>query len=78
MLVIADAERAVALAGIMGGRDSEVSASTPTCLIESAHFEPQRVRAAARRLGLQTDASHRFERGSDPEICARPRPVRPS
>jgi phenylalanyl-tRNA synthetase beta chain len=68
-LVIADAERAVAVAGVMGGLDSEVTESTVDVLIESAHFEPQRVRRAARRLGLQTDASHRFERGTDPEIC---------
>jgi phenylalanyl-tRNA synthetase beta chain len=68
-LVIADAEQAVAVAGVMGGLDSEVTDSTVDVLIESAHFEPQRVRRAARRLGLATDASHRFERGTDPEIC---------
>lgn len=68
-LVIADADGAVALAGVMGGLESEVSESTTEVLIESAHFEPQLVRRAARELGMQTDASHRFERGSDPEIC---------
>lgn len=69
VLVIADAERAVALAGIMGGFDTEVSDRTTDVLIESAHFEPLLVRRGARKLGLQTDASHRFERGTDPEIC---------
>jgi phenylalanyl-tRNA synthetase beta chain len=70
MLVIADAERAVGVAGVMGGADSEVTDATRDLLIESAHFDPQRVRAAARRLNLHTDACHRFERGSDPGICA--------
>jgi phenylalanyl-tRNA synthetase beta chain len=69
MLVIADAERAVALAGVMGGVDSEVTPRTVDILIESAHFDPARVREASRRLGLHTDASHRFERGADPEAC---------
>jgi phenylalanyl-tRNA synthetase beta chain len=68
-LVIADSERPVALAGIMGGFDSEVSASTEDILIESAHFDPARVRAGAKALGLHTDANHRFERGADPGIC---------
>ncbi len=70
MLVIADAERAVGVAGVMGGADSEVTDETRDLLIESAHFDPQRVRVAARRLNLHTDACHRFERGSDPGICA--------
>ena len=69
MLVIADAERAVALAGIMGGADSEISAGTSDLLIESAHFDPLTVRRAARRLGMHTEASHRFERGCDPEMA---------
>ena len=69
ILVIADSERPVALAGIMGGFDSEVSASTVDILIESAHFDPARVRAGAKALGLHTDANHRFERGADPGIC---------
>lgn len=64
-LVIADAERAIALAGVMGGANSEVDASTTDILIESAHFQPGRVRATARRHGLFTDASYRFERGID-------------
>ena len=69
ILVIADAERPVALAGIMGGYDSEVSGSTVDILIESAHFDPARVRLGANLLGMHTDASHRFERGADPGIC---------
>jgi phenylalanyl-tRNA synthetase beta chain len=67
MLVIADAERPVALAGIMGGEDSEISVETTDVLIESAYFAPASVRSTARRLGLHTEASHRFERGTDPE-----------
>lgn len=69
VLVIADRERAIALAGIMGGLDTEVTGSTTDLLLESAHFDRRRVRIGARRLGMHTDASHRFERGSDPEIC---------
>ena len=67
MLVIADAERAVALAGIMGGADSEISESTTDVLIESAYFEPNSVRRTARQLGMDTEASRRFERGADME-----------
>jgi phenylalanyl-tRNA synthetase beta chain len=67
-LVIADAERPVALAGVMGGEESEVTAETTELLLECALFEPQRVRRTARRLGLSTDASYRFERGVDPEL----------
>lgn len=70
VLVIADAERAVALAGIMGGYDSEVTGETVDVLLESAHFDQRRVRIGARRLGMHTDASHRFERGADPGGCA--------
>ena len=65
MLVIADAERAVALAGIMGGEDSEISSSTTDVLIESAYFDPDSVRRTARALGMDTEASRRFERGAD-------------
>ena len=67
MLVIADAERAVALAGIMGGEESEISTQTKDVLIESAYFAPQSVRQTARQLGMDTEASRRFERGADPE-----------
>ena len=76
MLVIADAERPVALAGIMGGEDSEISATTTDVLIESAYFNPDSVRTTARQLGMDTEASRRFERGADcegvlrrPEAC---------
>jgi phenylalanyl-tRNA synthetase beta chain len=66
-LVIADVERAVAIAGVMGGGHSEVSEETTDVLIESAHFQPVGVLRTARRLGLRTEASIRFERGADPE-----------
>jgi phenylalanyl-tRNA synthetase beta chain len=70
-LVIADAEGAIAIAGVMGGSESEVGEETTEVLIESAHFQPSRVRRTARRLGLQTDASYRFERGVDREGAGR-------
>jgi phenylalanyl-tRNA synthetase beta chain len=66
-LVIADAERAVALAGVMGGRETEVGEATCDVLIESAHFARAGVRRTARRHGLRSEASYRFERGVDPE-----------
>jgi phenylalanyl-tRNA synthetase beta chain len=66
-LVIADAEGAVAIAGVMGGADSEVTAATSELLLESAYFDPARVRRTAKRLGLASDASYRFERGVDPD-----------
>ncbi|MAE96221.1 MAG: phenylalanine--tRNA ligase subunit beta [Deltaproteobacteria bacterium] len=66
-LVIADAEGAVAVAGVMGGGDSEVRDTTTSLLLESAHFHPGRVRRTAKRLGLRSDASYRFERGVDPD-----------
>jgi phenylalanyl-tRNA synthetase beta chain len=65
MLVIADRDRAVAVAGVMGGASSEVSASTTRVAFESAWFQPATVRATGRRLGLKTEASARFERGAD-------------
>jgi phenylalanyl-tRNA synthetase beta chain len=65
MLVIADRDRAVAVAGVMGGSSSEVSASTTRVAFESAWFQPATVRATGRRLGLKTEASARFERGAD-------------
>lgn len=67
MLVIADAQRPVALAGIMGGEDSEISSATTDVLIESAYFDPHSVRRTARALGMDTEASRRFERGADCE-----------
>jgi phenylalanyl-tRNA synthetase beta chain len=66
-LVIADAEGAVAVAGVMGGADSEVGDATREILLESAYFDPARVRRTAKRLGLASDASYRFERGVDPD-----------
>ena len=65
MLVIADAARAVALAGVMGAENSEITAQTRTILFESATFNPQAVRQAAKKLGLRTEASARFEKGLD-------------
>ncbi len=67
-LVIADRERAQALAGVMGGGDSEVSDATRTLLLESAYFQPASIRRTARRHGLHTEASHRFERGADVDV----------
>jgi len=64
-LVIADAERAVAIAGVMGGEATEISPATKRVLIEAAHFDPRSIRRAARAAGLHTDAAHRFERGTD-------------
>ena len=66
-LVIADAEKPVALAGVMGGLATAISERTTRILLESAHFHPGAVRRTARSLGMHTDASHRFERGTDPE-----------
>ncbi len=71
MLVIADASRAVALAGIMGGMETEISDATRNLLLESAYFEPLSVRRTAKRLGMRTDASYRFERGADPDLAPR-------
>jgi phenylalanyl-tRNA synthetase beta chain len=66
-LVIADIDRPVALAGIMGGEDSEVTERTANVLIESAYFEPTSILRTSKRLGIRTEASSRFERGTDPE-----------
>ena len=65
MLVIADGERPVGIAGVMGGADSEVSGSTRSIVLESAYFNPLSVRRTSRALGLKTEASTRFERGTD-------------
>ncbi len=65
MCVIADGERAQALAGVMGGRDSEVSSETTDIFLEVASFNPRRVRQMRRALSLSTEASYRFERGTD-------------
>ena len=68
-LVIADAERALALAGVMGGAETEVGATTTRILLESAVFQPVRVRRTALRLGLRTEASTRFEKSLDPALA---------
>jgi len=65
MLVIADADRAVAVAGVMGGADTEISGQTRDVLIESAYFNPASIRHTARALGMDTEASYRFARGAD-------------
>jgi len=65
VLVIADAKNTIAIAGVMGGAESEVSEQTTDILLESAHFDAPLIRAGARRLGMHTDASTRFERGAD-------------
>jgi phenylalanyl-tRNA synthetase beta chain len=65
--VIADAKRAVAVAGVMGGIDTEIRDSTTDVLIESARFDPVSIRRVSRALVLSTDSSYRFERGVDPE-----------
>jgi phenylalanyl-tRNA synthetase beta chain len=65
MLVIADAERASAVAGVMGGRESEIHEGTTRMVLESAYFHPISVRRTSKRLGLKTEASTRFERGGD-------------
>ncbi len=67
-LVITDADRTVALAGVMGGWDTRVTATTTRVFLESAHFAPAAIIGRARKLGLHTDASHRFERGVDPAL----------
>lgn len=71
MLVIADARRPVALAGIMGGAETEIGPGTRTVLLEAASFAPASVRRTSRRIGLRTEASARFERGVDPEGVSR-------
>jgi phenylalanyl-tRNA synthetase beta chain len=67
-LFICDGEGPVAIAGIMGGENSEVNENTSTILIESAWFEPSSIRKTSKHLALQTDSSYRFERGVDPEL----------
>ena len=66
MLMICDGKKPVALAGIMGGAQSEIEDSTTKVLLESAHFDPVCIRKTSKKTGLNTDASHRFERGVDP------------
>ncbi len=68
MLLIADSERAVAIGGIKGGEDSGITDSTTDVLLEAAYFTPAQIRATSKTLGLATEASYRFERGTDPEM----------
>ncbi len=67
-LVITDADRPVGLAGLMGGLDTRVTGATRSVFLEAAHFAPAAIIGRGRRLGLHTDAGHRFERGVDPEL----------
>jgi phenylalanyl-tRNA synthetase beta chain len=69
MLLIADEGKAVALAGVMGGQNSEINLNTADVLIESACFKPQNIRATSKKLELRTESSYRFERGADVGIC---------
>jgi phenylalanyl-tRNA synthetase beta chain len=69
MLLIADETKAVALAGMMGGQNSEINPDTSDVLLESAYFKPQNVRATSKKLELRTESSYRFERGADIGIC---------
>ncbi len=71
MLMIWDGRRPVAVAGVMGGENSEVRSETRNVLIESAYFDPMSIRRTAKALGMNTEASRRFERGVDPEGCPR-------
>lgn len=67
-LMICDGDKEVAIAGVMGGENSEITESTKNILIESAYFNPSSIRRTSKALGLSTDASYRFERGTDPNI----------
>ena len=70
MLMIKDAERSIAVAGVMGGLNSEIEEDTQTIIVESANFAGDSVRRTAKELGLRTEASSRFEKGIDPNLCA--------
>lgn len=67
-LLITDADRPVALAGLMGGFDTRVTDATRSVFLEAAHFAPSAIIGRSRKLGMHTDAAHRFERGVDPEL----------
>jgi len=71
MLMICDGKKPVAIGGVMGGLNSEVENSTTRILLESAYFNPVSIRKTSKKLGLNTDASHRFERGVDPDGALR-------
>ncbi|MCD6051718.1 MAG: pheT, partial [Verrucomicrobia bacterium] len=68
-LLIADEQKGIALAGVMGGLNTEINDQTVDVLIESAYFKPQNIRATSKKLELRTDSSYRFERGGDVGIC---------
>lgn len=70
MLMICDAKKSIAVAGVMGGASTEITGSTTNVIIESAYFDSRSIRRTSKRLGLSTDASQRFERGADPEITS--------
>src|SRR5205823_15096562 len=70
-LVIADGERAVGLAGIMGGEETEVSSSTTNVLLEAANFEPVGILRSSERHALRTEGSNRWEKGVDPHVAGR-------
>ena len=70
ILVIADAQKPVALAGIMGGGETEITHTTTNVFLESAYFSPNAIRKTARTLGMSTEASYRFERGADIEMAS--------
>ncbi|MCH8475375.1 MAG: phenylalanine--tRNA ligase subunit beta [Opitutales bacterium] len=70
MMVVADARKALIVAGVMGSLDAEVDESTQNVVLESAYFRPGSIRATSKRLGLSTDSSYRFERGVDPDGVA--------
>jgi len=70
MLLIADEQKGIALAGIMGGQNTEINDSTTDVLIETAYFKPSNIRRTSKTLGLRSESSYRFERGADPGICA--------
>ena len=69
MLLIADEQKGIALAGIMGGQNTEINDSTQDVLIESAYFSPTNIRRTSKTLGLRSESSYRFERGADIGIC---------
>src|SRR5690348_2399222 len=69
MLLIADETKPVALAGVMGGQNTEINLNTVDVLIESAYFKPQNIRATSKQLDLRTESSYRFERGCDVDLC---------
>jgi phenylalanyl-tRNA synthetase beta chain len=69
MLLIADEQKGIALAGVMGGANTEINAQTVDVLLESAYFQPTNIRRTSKALGLRSDASYRYERGADIGIC---------